>query len=160
MRRPRDIKISLLAILTLTVVLWLLMVAYPGIAEMVYGRWGFGLIRRVYDHTFGNLPFPMIYLVLILILLGLARLFGREKTRKGRLSAIGRLLAVLFILFFWDLGLQLSTPPVKEKLELSIPEVNVEEVMTLFCRLTDSLPNWRATLELYPLDSLESLVSK
>ena len=84
--------------------------AFPQLAERVYYRGVFQVIRVLYDHTLGLIPIPMVYLLFILLVWIIAQMLGRLWDAMTEHSLIKNrlfysLLAVLnplgWILFFF-----------------------------------------------------------
>jgi hypothetical protein len=134
------------------------MTLWAPFAEFFYGRFIFPLTRWIYDYTIGLLPFPFVYVVILLLAIGMWRLLKKSSSILEASKAAAMYILLFVALFFWSWGYNYQRPTVKEKLALTIPLVKMEHVERMFCRLTDSLPVWRADLVVSPVDSLESLV--
>lgn len=119
----------------------------PLVAETLYGRGVFQVVRFVLDHTLGLLPFPAVYLLLILLFV-----WGIYKWRRRRLeernlmqrleSGVVSVLAVGFgtvglFLFMW--GFNYARIPLRHQLELNIRSLDARDLTVELGRTAEGL---------------------
>jgi hypothetical protein len=95
----------------------------PDLADMIYGKGFYPLVRLGYDHTLGRSPLPLFYLVIPFMLIYLGLSF-RGRSWKGKLTTFITRAILLVCLFYWLWGFNYLRPNVKEKLSLQPPPVD------------------------------------
>ncbi len=90
---------------------------FPALADKMYYRGVFQVIRVVYDHTLGLLPIPMVYVLFLVLVWFIARLLGRmwdvlkgSSTLRTKiidsvssiLNATGWVLFLFYLLWGWN----------------------------------------------------------
>ncbi|MDX1684672.1 MAG: DUF3810 family protein [Saprospiraceae bacterium] len=146
MRRYKDkFTVFSLILLILTVLMYLLFSIVSEMAEDVYGGVIYPFIRYAFDHTWGQSPVPFVYIVTIIMTAAFIFTGWSFKThglKKGLINLFN-LLILLLALFFWTWGFNYSRANIKTRLEIQIPEVKDEALMSFFCELTEELPELR-----------------
>src|SRR5687767_5817946 len=114
------------------------------IPDIFFERWYynglFRLIRMVYDTLFGWLPFPMIYLIVILVFVRIIKWSSEWKF--GIAYQVTRALggiAWVIVLFYFLWGFNYKQIPLQTRLGLNLDEVTSEEVEKEFLRATEVL---------------------
>ncbi|MDX1477226.1 MAG: DUF3810 domain-containing protein [Saprospiraceae bacterium] len=116
----------------------------PDLAEQFYGHGLFRIVRHAYDYTLGWLPWPSVWLIMLLALWRLWRTALRPLIRRrvslrscllGVLSTAG---AVVFLFYFlW--GFNYSRADVAARLDLDARPLDAEELRAEFGRATTDL---------------------
>ena len=125
-------NISFTVWIVLTTLVWLLFKFQPHLAELVYGNAIYPVIRFLYDHTIGLLPWPSVYILLPLWLLYLFGFLHRSRNGKGRLWSFFKRVLIVVGCFYWLWAFNYMRPSLKSKLGIHIPEVNEEELICFF----------------------------
>lgn len=107
-------------------------------ADTLYYKYLYQLWRIIYDHTFGLLPFPTVYILFILLFPLLYFIIIkpiRNKNWKSLPFRLLNLLAAIYILFYFLWGFNYQQMTLVEKLDF--PEINMakedlfQEIMTI-----------------------------
>jgi len=165
MRKPRR-RLGWMAFGLGMIALRLVMDWVPGFAEDMYGRGIFPLIRLGLDNTLGRLPFPAVYLLVLLILLWAIRRWGRrERSTRSLLlrleSAIVTGMSVLFgavglFLVLW--GFNYARIPLRHQLELPLDPLDGPAMVAELQLATTGLNNWAGRAPVIPAPGLETRV--
>lgn len=115
--------------------LLLLKSSTPAFIEKYYSRKLFVIIRAFFDHTFGKLPFPSIYLFAALLLLLFTQWilhFFREKPHplKKRIRVMLSFLAFMVCLFFLLWGFNYGRQSLSSSLHLDLHPLSAEQLRT------------------------------
>ena len=133
---------------------------FPGLIDRIYHRGIFQMIRWVFDYTLGLLPFPTVYLFIILLLILASRFFkrlmGRTSSFKSELLRLTRFVSILVFLFYFLWGLNYKQTPVEKQVHLDIPTMTDEDISNEFFQTNQELNSIIQRLELqnWSLDSL------
>lgn len=142
---------------------------FPLLADKLYYKGAFQVIRVVYDYTLGWLPFPMIYIVfpltiyLIYFLLGKAWKAIRTESALVALKEIilGFLAFVGFFygMFYWLWGYNYSKPNFETNINLDVQQISSTQLFNELYRVHDQLAGIRPNFETNP-DTLDEKLSQ
>lgn len=119
----------------------------PSFVETVFSRGVFVGVRFVLDYSFGLLPFPIVYLFLLVMIFFAIR--GILKVRSEKLNWKIRILRIIhgggaffgglifFFLFLW--GFNYQRIPIEEKLEFNAAPLDGVKLRRVVLRLKDEL---------------------
>ena len=159
MRRITDYLDSfVLVLLLVSSVAYTVFFYFSNLAETLFGRGIYVVLRSLFDHTIGLLPFAGIYLVFGCLLLTVFWVVRHYEGTWPKLKGLLQILIFLVMSFFWLWGYNYARPDIKSKLELSIPDVDSTVLLRQFQYLTDSMVVWRAQMEKWDYLLLEKEV--
>lgn len=127
---------------------------FPGAVEVIYSRGLFLAVRWMIDYLLAWLPFPLLYLFIIVLLVWIVRsvmlFFRKKETWKRRL--ISALLGIgafwgggiFFFLFLW--GFNYSRLPIEEQLSIQTEPLTVDELYSELEEATETLTRMRAQI--------------
>jgi hypothetical protein len=113
-----------------SLLLFLLLLAFPGLAELTYGQLIYPVIRFCIHFTFGLLPFTGLYLLILLLLFLIYRWF-RINGWKNRLMAIFNFTGISMALFYVLWGFNYTRPNIQQRLNLSAEIISDIELISL-----------------------------
>ncbi len=121
------------------IVLRVLFGIFPSLCEYLYSRGFFLAIRWVFDHTTGQLPFALLYILFFIMLFwGLWRIYRSFKGRKASRSwrqwywdtarATGNFLGGLIFVFLVIWGYNYARIPLEQQIGIDARELYVKEL--------------------------------
>lgn len=127
---------------------------YPECTEQVYSRGIFPVIRYLLDYTVGLMPFPVIYIFVVILIIALIVRIKNFILKKERWSikiieAVLGVLAflgggVFLFLFMW--GYNYSRVPLETQLQLSLHPLSVAELKTELAIVATDLIAYRKAI--------------
>ena len=159
----KDVRWIWIALGLVTIVIKKITAHYPGFIEAYYSRSLFHGIRWILDHTIALLPFPFLYVLIILLIFflgkGIWRFFRADTPILHRLGqSILTLLAITSgLLFFFQLfwGYNYNRIPVEKQLSLEPKSLELEELEEELAYSLSQAMHYRAMLT---KDTLGALV--
>jgi hypothetical protein len=130
-----------------SLLLFLLLLAFPGLAELTYGKMIYPVIRFCIHYTFGLLPFTGLYL-LILLLFFLLFMWIKQQGRKKRLIAFANFAGISMALFYVLWGFNYARPTIQQRLNLSTETISDEEVLQMTIKSANDLNVTRAQIQI------------
>lgn len=138
----------------LTIVLRMLLGNTPSVIETYYSRGLFLILRTIFDYTFGLLPFPMLYALVIGLLFFLAKRFIQfVKGEMGWLQKIGQsllslvaFLSGLIFLFLFCWGFNYGRIPLEQQINIQPKPLKLHELKAQLDLHTPQLISQRAQI--------------
>ncbi len=110
-RRYTGVLIGIISIL-----IFILLRYFPEIAESLYGRGLYPIIRTVFDYSLGLLPFPVVYLFPLLLIFIILRPFFHRRDWKSRLRSYLNFFGWMIVLFYLLWGYNYARPDLSQRL--------------------------------------------
>jgi len=110
---------------------------FPSVVETIYSRGLFLGIRWLIDNTTGRLPFPVLYVFLIIICWQVIRigyqwlqlLQQKKLQRQDILLPIANFFSIAIVLFLLLWGFNYARIPLENQLQLETKKLNLEEII-------------------------------
>lgn len=110
-RRYSGVLIGIFSILV-----FILLRYFPGIAESLYGRGLYPIIRSIFDYSIGLLPFPVVYLFPVLLTYVILKPFFRRRGWKDHLRVYINFFGWMIALFYLLWGFNYARPDLSQRL--------------------------------------------
>ena len=133
--------------------------------EQFYYRGIYQLFRTVYDYTLGFLPFPMIYVFILIILYVLyviiRTLFSQKETIVNRLKSTCyvflQTISALLIIFYWFWGFNYNRVSIESHLDMNYADMDTTDLLQVYAETSDRLVEIRRQFSLEEkMKSIES----
>ena len=140
---------------------------YPAFAEQVYARGIFPLIRWGFDHSLGLLPFPSVFLLIIILgvilfwsIINWRKMFRSSQSRAQKLGHFlmdwAAFMGFSLFLFMGLWGFNYARIPLEKHLELSVQNPDFPELANLGQRELDAAIEARAQIRKADTTALSS----
>ena len=121
-----------IGLMTITIILFCLTKISGPIADSLYLAGVFQLLRIIYDHSIGFLPFPFIYLLLPLVVFQVFRQFFSQELFKVKVLKILEVFLWLICCFYLLWALNYHATPVEYKADLQMANLSNERLVETF----------------------------
>lgn len=138
----------------------------PAIVDKIYFRGVFQMYRLAYDHTLGFLPFPMVYVGLVVFIVIAGRIFSRliedakvKKWKSGISRSLIHLSALLsgsLFLFYILWGFNYNRPDIYSQLDMNQPTIDSFYLFQEVDRVTHQLIKARLEVTTDTISALSS----
>lgn len=117
--------------------------AFPNFTEIAYGNMAFPAIRWLLDHTFGIVPFPLVYLFPIFVGLLFWKVALQGKTKWAIALGLGNFVGILIALFYLLWGFNYARPNLTDRLPYTPNEITDSQLLLLASHTVNSLNELR-----------------
>lgn len=132
------------------IIIRLIFSLFPVLAEYLYSRGIFPVMRMVWDHSLALLPFPLIYILILFLIWRLIRRIRLPRRPGSRIRQFGWDLAGLIgaavFLFFTLWGFNYSRIPIEEQLGLSSDTLDYFMLEADFLESSEKMNGLRRTI--------------
>src|SRR5690606_1758956 len=125
-RRYSGVLIGIVSIL-----IFILLRYFPEVAENLYGRGLYPIIRSIFDYSIGLLPFPVVYLFPVLLTYVILKPFFRRRGWKSHLRSYANFFGWMIALFYLLWGFNYARPNLSQRLPQE-PVVVTESMLLAF----------------------------
>ncbi len=121
------------------VVIFLLLRTWPALAEVVYGKWLFPVIRHTFDFTLGNIPFPVVYLFPVLLGYVILRPFFNAKNWRQHLRYYLNFSGWMIAAFYFLWGFNYARPDLIDRKKPPTTTISEPQLLHFGAELVNSL---------------------
>ena len=135
-----------LGLVIITIILFILTKLSGPVADNLYLAGLFQVLRVIYDHTIGILPFPFIYVLLPLVVFQVFRQFFSKDTIKLKVLKVLEVFLWLICGFYLLWALNYHATPVEDKADLSIANLSNERLVEVIDQVRSELNSLSANV--------------